>query len=134
MGFTWSQKKKKKKLVPLAISLTPLEIPYPQSLLGFFLELTNIKNQILAVGVLASFLICSNINKNEHLKRWSTQSDIYRELPTFYRTLGRKESRSAFCMNWEINRSWGYEHTISPSVDSLGNQGARPLKNLQYLA
>ena len=134
MGFTWSQKKKKKKLVPLAISLTPLEIPYTQSLLGFFLELANIKNQILAVGVLASFLICSNINKNEHLKRWSTQSDIYRELPTLYRTLGRKESRSAFCMNWEINRSWGSEHTVSPSVDSLGNQGARPLKNLQYLA
>ena len=29
------------------------------------------------------------------------------------RQLGKKKN-SAFCMNWEVKRSWGYEHTVSP--------------------
>ena len=50
------------------------------------------------------------------------------------RALARKEKNSAFCMNWGVKRSWGYGHTVSSSVGSVGDQGAKPLKNLQYLA
>ena len=47
--------------------------------------------------------------------------------------LARKEKNSAFCMNWELKCSWGPGRTVSPSLGYIGDQGAEPLKNLQYL-
>ena len=36
-------------------------------------------------------------------------------------------------MNWEIKHRPSGD-TVSPSVGSVGNQGAKPMENLQYLA
>ena len=50
------------------------------------------------------------------------------------RTLPRKESNSAFWMNWEIKRNWRSECTLSPSIGSVEDLEAKPLKKLQHLA
>ena len=48
--------------------------------------------------------------------------------------LARKEKNSVFCMNWEVKCNWGSRGTVSPLVVSVGDQGAKLLENLQYLA
>ena len=54
--------------------------------------------------------------------------------PWYPRWLARNEKNSAFWMNWEIKHNWGSGgSTVSPSVGSVGDQGAKALKNLQYL-
>ena len=50
------------------------------------------------------------------------------------RALARLEGISAFCMKWEIKHSWECGHNVSPSIGSMGDQGAKPLKKLQCLA
>ena len=32
-----------------------------------------------------------------------------------------------FCLNWKIKHNWGSGGTMSPSVGSLGDQGAKPI-------
>ena len=36
-------------------------------------------------------------------------------------------------MNWEIKRNWGSGSTVNPSMISVGEQGSKSFKNLQYL-
>ena len=49
------------------------------------------------------------------------------------RALARKEKKIAFCRNWEIKRNWGSGSTVNPSLVSVGEQGSKSFKNLQYL-
>ena len=54
---------------------------------------------------------------------------------SIHRALARKKKNSAFCMNWKKkNASLVLGVTMSSLVGSVGDQEAKLLENLQYLA